>query len=92
MRERKYKQNVTFLTQEYMGENTYTSVGQMVNPIRGSNQVDKYRALFKKIIQLEPNDWLKFQEKLKNLHLSKIYQTEAQTKQKKNGNKQREIQ
>ena len=36
----------------------------------------------KKLIQLEPNDWPKFQEQLKNLHLVEIYQTETQTQLK----------
>ena len=53
-----------------------------MNPIRKSNQPDNYRALVKKLIQLEPNDWSKFQEQLKNLHLAKIHQTEAQNKLK----------
>ena len=67
-----YKQNVTFLEARrivgsYMRENSYASVVQRVNPIRNSNQQDHYRALVKKWIQLEWNDWLRFQEQLKNL-------------------------
>ena len=36
-----------------MGENTYASVAQRVDPI---NQDNKYGTLEKKLIQLEPND------------------------------------
>ena len=74
-----------FLKQEgsYMGKNTYASLSQRVNPIRGRNQADKYQVPVEKLIQQELNDWLKFQEKLKNLRSSEIYQTEAQTKLKK---------
>ena len=41
---------------------------------------DNYWDLVEKLSQLEPNDWPKFQEQLKNLHSVKIYKTEAQTK------------
>ena len=36
------------------------------------NQDNRYRALKEKLIWLKPNDWLKFQEQLKNLHLAEI--------------------
>ena len=66
-----------------MGENTYNSVAWRADSIWQSNQVDKYKALMEKLIQLEPNDWPKFQEHLKNLHLAEIPQTETQTQLKK---------
>ena len=47
------------------GKNSYASVAQRANSI---SQVDKYRAFIKKLIQLEPNDWQKFQEHQKKLH------------------------
>ena len=61
-----------------MGGETHATVAQKVNPIRNCSQPDNYRALFEKLIQLEPNDWPKFQEQLNNLHLAEIHQTEAQ--------------
>ena len=73
-----------------MGENTYASVVPCVNLIRNSNQPDDYRALVEKLIYLEPNDWLKFQKLLKNLHSAEIHQTESQTEILHS--KQREIQ
>ncbi len=48
--------------------------------MRSSNQPDNYRSLLEKLIQLEPNNWQKFQELLKKLHLAGIRCTEAQTK------------
>ena len=50
----------------------------MEGGIKQGNQVDKYRLLIEKLIQLEPNDRPNFQEQLKNLHLDKIHKTEAQ--------------
>ena len=65
-----------------MRENTDASVEERVNPIRNSNQPDKYGALVEKLTQLEANNWPKFQEQLKNLHSGKIDQTEVQTNEK----------
>ena len=47
-----------------MGENSYASVAQRVDT---TNQENKYRTLEEKLIQLEANEWLKFQEHLKKL-------------------------
>ena len=58
------------------------SIAQRVNSIRNSNQVDKYRAVVEKVIQLESNDWSMFLELMKNLHSADIHQTEAETKPK----------
>ena len=49
----------------FMGESTYASRGR-------SNQDGKYRDLVEKQIQLEPKDWPKFQEQLKNLHSAEL--------------------
>ena len=40
-----------------MGENTFVSIARRVNPIRDSNQADKYRVLVEKLIQMEAKDW-----------------------------------
>ena len=48
-------------------------------PIIPSNQVAQFRALVVKFIQLEPNDWQKFMEELKNLHSAEIQRIETQT-------------
>ena len=63
----KHKKNVSFLETRklagtYIGENS--SVAQRANTI---NQNNKYRTLVEKLIQLEVNDWPKFQEHLKKL-------------------------
>ena len=76
----KHKRNITFLEERkivgsYLGENTYTSIAQSVNPI---NQDNKYRALAEKLIQLELNEWPKFQSQLKNLHAAEFQQTQTQ--------------
>ena len=47
----------------YLEEISYVSVARRVGAI---NQVNKYRALKEKLIQVELNDWPKFQEHLKN--------------------------
>ena len=70
----KHKRNVSFLEARkivgtYMGENSYASVALRADAI---NQVNKYRTLVKKLIQLEPNDWPKFQENLKKTTLKQI--------------------
>ena len=44
----------------YMGEITNASVARRVDPIIQSSQENKYRALVKKLIQKELNDWPKF--------------------------------
>ena len=66
----KQKRNIPFLEARkivgtYMGENSYASVAQRAVTI---NQENRYRALVEKLIQLEPNDWPKFLEQLKNQH------------------------
>ena len=45
-----------------MGENSYASVARRANT---TNDDNKYRTLVEKLIQLETNDWPKFQEHLK---------------------------
>ena len=68
--EMKHKRNVSFLEARkivgtYMGKNSYASVAWRVDTI---SQDIRYRALMEQLIWLEPNDWPKFQEQLKNLH------------------------
>ena len=70
----KHKRNVSFLearkiVDTYMGENSHTSVAWRVDTI---NQDNRCRILVDKLIQLEPNDWLKFREQLKNLHSAEV--------------------
>ena len=69
-----------------MGENTYASVAQRVDPTRHSDKVNKYRALVEKVIQLEPNNGPKFQKHLTKLHSADFQQT--QTEQKEVSNKE----
>ena len=52
-----------------MGENSYWSVARMADRI---NQDNRYRVLVEKLMQLEPNDWLKFQEQEKNLQTAEL--------------------
>ena len=59
----------------YMGENSYPSVAPRVDT---TNEDNKYRTLVEKLIQLEANDWPKFQEHLKKLHSAKFYLAPAQ--------------
>ena len=66
----KRKRKVSFLEPKkivgtYIGKNSYASVGWRVNT---TNQDNKYRILLEKLIQLEANNWSKFQEHLKNLY------------------------
>ena len=70
----KYKRNESFLEAKkivgpYVGENSYTSVTWRADKI---NQDNRYRNLVEKLIRLEPNDWLKFQEQLKNLQSAEL--------------------
>ena len=70
----KHKRNVSFLEARrivgtYMGENSHASVARRADTIHQDN---KYKALTKKLIQLEPNDKPKFQEQLKNLHAAEL--------------------
>ena len=58
-----------------MGESSYTSIARRAD--RTSNN-SKYRTLVEKLIQLEANDWPKFQEHLKKLHSVEFYQAPAQ--------------
>ena len=70
----KRKRNVTFfkarIVESYMEENTYALLHRVGDLIKQSNQVNKYRVLIEKLIQLEPKDCPKFQ-------------TEAQTNKEK---------
>ena len=63
------------IVETYMGENSYVSVAQRVDI---TNQDNKYRTLVEKLIQMEVNDWSKFQEHLKKLYLAKFYQAPTQ--------------
>ena len=54
----------------YMGESSYAYA-------RRADRT-KYRTLVEKLIKLEANDWPKFLEHLKNLHLVEFYQAPAQ--------------
>ena len=63
----KHKRNMSFLEARkivgsYMGGNIYASVTQRADR---TNEDNKYRTLMEKLIQLEANDWSKFQEHLK---------------------------
>ena len=76
----KHKRNVSFLEARrivgrYMGESNYASVARRADR---TNDDYKYRTLVEKLIKLEANDWPKFQEYLKKLHLVKFYQATAQ--------------
>ena len=76
----KHKRNVSFLearriVRSYMGESSYTSVARRTDR---TNEDNKYRMLVEKLIQLKANDWPKFQEHLKKLHLAEFYQAPAQ--------------
>ena len=62
----KHKWNVSFLeARKIVDENSYASVARRAETI---DQDNKYRVLMKKLIQLELNDWSKFQKQLKNQH------------------------
>ena len=65
----------------YMGENNNAFVARRADT---TNQDNKYRILVEKWIQLEANDWPKFQEHLKKLHSNEFYQAPAQ-QQVRNG-------
>ena len=52
-----------------MGEESYASDARRADTI---SQDIRYRALMEKSIQLKPNDWPKFQEQVKNLHLAEL--------------------
>ena len=72
--EMKHRKNASFLEAKkivgtYMGENSYASDARRADTI---NQENKYRALVEKLIQLEPNDWPKFQEHLKKTTFGRI--------------------
>ena len=76
----KHKRNVFFLEARrivgsYMGESNYASVAHRVDRTIDNN---KYKTLVEKLIQLEANDWPKFQEHLKKVHLVEFYQASAQ--------------
>ena len=59
----------------YIGENSYVSVAWRADR---TNEDNKYRTLMEKLIQLEANDWPKFQEHLQKLLLAEFYQAPAQ--------------
>ena len=76
----KHKRNVSFLEARkivgsYMGENSYASVARRPERTKEDN---KYRTLAEKLIQLEADDWPKFQEHLKKQHSAEFYQAPAQ--------------
>ena len=70
-----------------MGESSYTSVTWRVDTI---NQENKYGTLVEKLIQFELNDYPKFQEHLKKLHLTEFHQAQTQ-QQVKNKEKSNEV-
>ena len=75
-----HKRNVFFLEARkivgtYMGENSSASVAQRADT---TNEDNKYRTLIEKLIQLDVNDWPKFQEHLKKLHSAEFYQAPSQ--------------
>ena len=72
----------------YMRENSYASVAQRVVT---TNQENEYRTLMEKLIQLEANDWPKFQEHLKKLHSAEFYQAPAE-QQVENGERSNIVQ
>ena len=93
---RRNVRHVTFLEAKkmvgsYMGENTYASVAWRVDPIRQSNQENRYKAMMEKLIQLKPNNLPKFQEHLKNLHLVKFQQPQTQWNEVTNKEKPNEV-
>ena len=64
----KHKRNVSFLEARkiagsYMGEISYAFVARRADT---TNEVNKYRTLVEKLIQLDAKDWPNFQEHLKN--------------------------
>ena len=76
----KHKRNLSLLEARkivgtYMGENSYASVAQRTDT---TNEDNKYGTLVEILLQLEANDWPKFQEHMKKLHPAKFYQAPAQ--------------
>ena len=64
-----------------MKVNAYANVAQKASQFSSNNnQIDK--ALIEKLVQLQPNNWPKFQAKLKKLHSAETCQAETQIKQK----------
>ena len=63
-------------------------MAQKVNPI---NQNNKYKALVKKQIQLEPNDWPKFQKHLQKLHSADFQLAQTQQQEVTNKKKSKEV-
>ena len=75
----KHKRNVSFLEARkivriYVRENSFACVARRAD----TTNEDKYRVLVEKLIQLETNDWPKFQEHLKKQHSAGFYQAPAQ--------------
>ena len=66
-----------------MGESSYASVARRADR---TNEDNKYRTLVEKLIQSGANDWPKFPEHLKKIHLAEFYQAPAQQQV---GNKER---
>ena len=58
----------------YMRESSYTSVAWRADRTNDN----KYKTLVEKLIQLEADDWSKFQGHLKKLHSFEFYQASAQ--------------
>ena len=76
----KQKRNVSFkearkIVGSYMEENSYASVARRADR---TNEDNKYRTFVEKLIQLEANDWPKFQKHLKKLHSAEFYQAQPQ--------------
>ena len=75
----KHKRNVSFLEAKkivgsYIGENSNTSVERRADR---TNEDNKYRTFVEKSIQLEANDWPKFQKHQKKLCSAKFYPAPA---------------
>ena len=70
----KHKKNVSFLeARKIVG--TSASIARRTDT---TNEDNKYRTLVEKLIQLEANDWPKFQGHLKKLYAAEFYQAPAQ--------------
>ena len=67
----KHTKNIPFpearkIVESSMGTKTYANVAQKVNqPPQDSTSIDKYQKLIEKLINLKANEWLTFQETLK---------------------------
>ena len=55
-----------------MKENTYAIVAWRMSLISNNKQLDKYKALIEKLIQLGASNWPKFQKLLGEMHLAEM--------------------